>query len=240
VDGQKVDGVTTILGRGLPKTALYNWAGREAAREAVDHWEELTRLPVMERYERIANAPNASRDAAGVRGTRVHKIAERLVAGERVDVPEDIRGHVDACVSFIDAWGVQPVLTEFPVFSRKHKFAGSPDLLAWVHGQDLPVLIDWKTNRKGPYGDVAFQLAAYAGADFYLVPDAAGGWAEKPVPEIGPHWAVWLRGDGYGVYPMESSERVFRQFLFIQQVATAAWESRDYKGDELSAPVRAR
>ena len=246
IDGQKVDGVTTILSRGLPKTALYNWAARTAAGYAVDYWDELSGAPITERLERIADAPNSTRDKAGVRGTRVHALAERLVAGEQVTVPEDIRGHVEACVSFIDAWNVEPMLTEFPVFSRKHKYAGSPDLCAWVDGHTEPVLIDWKTNAKGPYGESAFQLAAYAGADFYLKPMPRSDllpapdfdWVETPLPEFAAHWVVWLRADGYDVYPMERGTKIIKQFLYIQQTAQAAWDSRDYKGDALPVPAK--
>jgi hypothetical protein len=36
INGTKVDGVTTIIGNGLPKPALVNWAARCAADEAVD------------------------------------------------------------------------------------------------------------------------------------------------------------------------------------------------------------
>jgi hypothetical protein len=246
IDGVKVDGVTTILDRGMPKTALYNWAGREAAKLAVDNWEELSHLPVMERYERIAEAPNKTKTTAGVRGTRVHHLAERLVHGESIEVPEAERGHVEACVKFIDSYNVQPMLTEFPVFSRKHKYAGSPDLAAWTSEHDLPVLIDWKTNRRGPYGESALQLAAYAGADFYLAPriplpgqGVEHEWVETPLPKFAAHWVVWLRSDGYDIYPMHKGEEVFRGFLYVQQVARVQWECRDWKGDALPVPAKA-
>jgi hypothetical protein len=234
----RVQGVTTILNDGLPKSGLYNWAGRECGGYAADHWDELATLPITERMERIAGAPNSTRDSAGVKGTRVHTIAERLVHGEKVVVPEDIRGHVEGCVDFLDAWNVQPMLTEFPVFSRRYRYAGSPDLAAWVYDEEDPVLIDWKTNRKGPYGESALQLAAYAGADFYLEPDGKGGWAERPLPKFSAHWVVWLRADGYSAYPMESGPEIFRAFLYVQQVARISKESRDWKGDELSPPVK--
>src|SRR5258708_38142963 len=112
IDGQKVDGVTTILSRGLPKTALYNWAARTAAGYAVDHWDELSGAPVTERLERIADAPNSTRDKAGGRGTRVHAPAERLVARDQVTGPEDRRGHGEAGVPVLGAWNDRPMLPE--------------------------------------------------------------------------------------------------------------------------------
>jgi hypothetical protein len=248
IDDVPIQGVTTILGKGLPKTALYNWAGRESAREAVDNWEELSGLPVMERYERIAGAANATRDAAGVKGTRVHTLAERLVHGEAVDLPDDIAGRVRACAAFLDAYRVEPILTEFPVFSRAHMFGGSPDLLAMMDNPAelpdldpaLPKIIDWKTNRKGPYGDHSLQLAAYRWAQFYLAPDGHGGWVETPMPEVSATLTVWLREDGFDVYPMQSDESIFRDFLYVQQVARITIESRDWKGEALTPPARTK
>jgi hypothetical protein len=244
IDDQPIQGVTTILSKGLPKTALYNWAAREAAGYAVDNWAELAGLPVMERYERISGAPNATRDASGVKGTRVHRIAERLAHGEEVAVPDDIRGHVEACVAFLDAYHVQPVLSEFPVFSRRYLYGGSPDLLAMMDNPEelpdldpaLPKLLDWKTNRKGPYGDQALQLAAYRYADFYL--DERG--REIPVPRVSAALVVWLRADGFDVYPMEAGEDQHRDFLYVQQVARVTVDSRDWKGDALTPPTRTK
>ena len=49
---------------------------------------------------------------------------------------------------------------------------------------------------------------------------------------------VWLRADGYDLYEYHVDPGVFRQFLYIQQVARAAAECRDYRGDALTPPAR--
>lgn len=228
LDGHKVDGVTTLINKGFPKTGLINWAAETVAAKAVDEWDELALLPVSERLKALGKAHNAVRNAAGVRGTRVHTLAHKLTLGETVEVPAELKGHVDSCVRFLDEWDAQPILTERPVFSRVHSYAGSPDLVATLR-DGKTWLLDWKTNRKGPYGDMAFQLAAYRYAEFYLDDDDL----EQPMPEVDEAGVVWLREDGYDLFPFEAGPAQFRSYLYIAEVARAAEECRDYMGDPL-------
>ncbi len=229
---RKLDGVTTILSKGLPKPALVNWASKTAAELAVNEWDSLAELPIAERLKRIAGAPNAARDAAAVKGTRVHALADKLANGEEVEVPDELAGHVDACVKFLDEWDVQTVYTERPVYHEKYLYAGTFDLLAMLGGKVW--LLDFKTNKSGAFGDTAFQLAAYRNATHFEHPN--GGTSTMPkVEECG---VVWIRSDGYDLYPYHVDASVFRQFLYIQQTARAAEDCRDYRGDALLPPVR--
>lgn len=228
LDGQKVTGVTTLINKGFPKSALINWAASEVAAHAVDHWDELSDLPISERLRRLEKAHNKVRDAAAVRGTRVHTLAHKLVHGETVEVPPELDGHVKACVRFLDEWDFQPILTERPVFSREHQYAGSPDAVGTLR-DGRTWLLDWKTNRKGPYGDMAFQLAAYRYAETFVDDDGL----EQDMPEVDDVGVVWLREDGYDLIPFEAGPAQFRTFLYIAQVAQAAEECRDYMGDPL-------
>ena len=56
LDGERADGITWILGNGVPKPALVNWAARESAGYAVDHWDELQTVGASERLRRIERA----------------------------------------------------------------------------------------------------------------------------------------------------------------------------------------
>jgi len=229
---RKLDGVTSIISGGLPKPALVKWAANCAAELAVNDWERLGELPVADRLKELSGAPNAMRDAAAVRGTRVHALADKLANGEEVAVPEDLAGHVDACVRFLDEWDAETVFAECPVYHEKYLYAGTFDLVARIDGKLW--LLDWKTNRSGPFGDVAFQLAAYRYATHMLHP-GLGVIETTPVDECG---VVWLRADGYDLYPYDADETVFRQFLYVQQTAKAAQDSRDYRGEALMPPVK--
>jgi hypothetical protein len=229
---RKLDGVTTILSKGLPKPALVQWAANCAADLACDEWDELAELPLSERRKRLAKAPNAARDAAAVKGTRVHALADKLANGEEVAVPEELAGHVEACVRFLDDFDVVTVHTERPVYHDSYLYAGTFDLIALVGGRTW--LLDWKTNKSGPFGDTAFQLAAYRNATHF---EFAPGDV-RPMPKVDECGVIWLRSDGYDLHPYHADSGVFRQFLYIQQCARAAEECRDYRGDALTPPVR--
>jgi len=231
LDGVKLDGVTTIISKGLPKPALVRWAANTAAALAVDEWDTLAELPPSERLKAISSAPDAVRDTAAVRGTRVHALADQLARGEEVPVPDELAGHVEACVKFLDDWRPVTLLTETPVYHDRYLYAGTLDLTADMAGKRW--LLDFKTSRGGAYGDTAFQLAAYRYATHYL--DADG--TVRPMPPVDECGVIWLRADGYELYPFHADPGVFRQFLYIQQCARAADECRDYKGDALSPPT---
>jgi hypothetical protein len=76
---------------------------------------------------------------------------------------------------------------------------------------------------------MAFQLAAYRFAEFYLDEDGI----EQDMPDVDAAGVVWLREDGYDLFPFETGRGVFRQFLYIAEVARAAEDCRDYIGDPL-------
>jgi hypothetical protein len=174
----------------------------------------------------------------------VHKLAERLSKGETVKIPDHLRGHVEACVQVLDDFDIQPVATEAALFSRKHKYAGSADLFGTAlkpHAAErTAILLDWKTNASGPWGSVAFQFAGYRFADFRLSGDGGKDSEELPLPDVDECWCVWLRADGYEVYPMHVDEQVFRQLLYIDQCRMADEDCRNYKGDPLPHPETVR
>lgn len=234
---RKLDGVTTLISNGLPKPALVKWAANSAADLACDEWDTLAGLPISERRKRIAGAPDAKRNAAAVKGTRIHALADKLANGEEVEVPEELAGHVESCVRFLDEWDAETVCTEAPVYHEKYLYAGTLDLIADLGG--VRWLLDFKTSASGAYGDTAFQLAAYRYATHILNDqDETGAPMTARMMPVDRCGVIWLRADGYDLYPYDADESVWRQFLYIQQVAKAAAESRDYKGDALTPPVR--
>jgi hypothetical protein len=237
----KVKGVTTMMkGLGGPPESYFT---KTTAGYAVENWDRLAALSPLARAEEIAGATKARFDSAAVRGTAVHKLAEPLTHGEEVHVPDHLRGHVEACVQFLDDYQVEVIATETALFSRRHKYAGSGDMWIWVtlpSGKRIKVLGDWKTNAKGPWGSVAFQLAGYRYADVMLSGDGGKDSVELPVPEVDECWAVWLRADGYEVFPMHTSPEVHRELLYIDQCRLADEKCREYKLDALPHPETVR
>jgi hypothetical protein len=220
VDGVKADGVTTLIGDGMPKPALIGWAANTTAAYAVDHWDDLSADAPSKRLETLKRARYMELDTAARRGTEVHGLAERLSHGEEIDVPEELAGHVESAIRFLDEWNPKVVATETVVASRKWRYAGTFDLLA-----ELPdgrrALMDYKTSRSGIFGETALQLGAYANADAYL--DADG--KEFPMADLGIDcgMAVWIRADGYDVYEVDL-EQGFKIFQHV------AWVARQAKG----------
>jgi hypothetical protein len=237
----KIKGVTTMMkGLGGPPEKYFT---EYTAGHAVDNWDRLAELPPSARLKEIAGATKARFSEAAVRGTAVHKLAEALSKGEEVQVPDHLRGHVESAVGFLDGYQVEPFLTEPALFSRHHQYAGSADFFATAikpDGTTVRILGDYKTNASGPWGSVAFQLAGYRYADFYLSDDAGKDSVELAVPEVDECWVVWLRADGFDVYPMHVTPEVHRELLYIDQCRLADAGCRDYKLDALPHPETVR
>jgi hypothetical protein len=236
--GQKIPGATTILGDGMPKPALINWAATATAEYAIDHWDDLTPLTPSKRLNVLQRARYDAKDAAANRGTQVHKLAERLITGEAVPVPDGLDGHVQSYVRFLDDFDVQPVLVEAVVYSRKYNYCGTLDLVADLINPDDPDerhrwLIDIKTSRSGVFGEAALQLAAYRYADVVVADDGA----ETDLPEVDFAGVVHVRADGYDLIPIEAGEAQHRQFLYAQQIARFTADSRDLIGEPIISPT---
>lgn len=237
IDGQKVPGVTTVIGNGLPKPALMGWAAKTIAEYVADRldqadghvvadqlvadlgelahtkgkpWpEKLSRTKVAELLKGIHYE---DRDQAAKRGTEVHAIAERLARGEEVEVPEPLTGHVDAYLQFLEDWQPTDALLEVTIGSAKHRYSGTLDMIATLPGLGR-CLLDIKTSRSGPFGEVALQLAGYRYAEFAVIDGET-----VPMPEVDWCGVIWVRADGYDLYPFEAGPAQFRTFLYCRQV----------------------
>lgn len=234
LDGDKLTGVTTLLSAGVPKPALVNWAANVTADYAVDHFDELADMSPSLRLKALKDARFADRDAAAHRGTQVHQLAEQLIAGEEVDVPEHLAGHVESYVQFLNDFDPQPVLVEAVVVSRRHLWAGTLDLVADFPTLNQRLLCDVKTSRSGVFGETAWQLAGYRYADQYLHPDGT----ERAMIPVDGCAVIHVRADGYSFVPMQVGPEQLRELRYIQEVGAAVERSREYVGEAIM-PVRA-
>jgi hypothetical protein len=237
-DGNRVPGVTTILGDGLPKHALVNWAANATADAAVNKWDDYALLPPAARLKALQGARYEERDAAAKRGTEVHGYGEQLANGEAVDVPIELHDYVAAYSLLLDEFKVEPVHVEFGCASYKHGYAGSGDLIAYFTlpklGRKL-LLVDLKTNKSGIFGETAAQLAAYRFADVLLGPDG-----ESAMPEVDGCAAIHIRPGAADLIPVTADESVFRSFLYIKQVGEFDKVSRDLIGSPITPDSGAR
>lgn len=240
LDGKPVTGVTTIIGGGIPKPALAYWSANEAAKAAsewagnikgdADDWAIASINPDA-LYEEWRKAPWQKRDKAAVRGTAVHALAEELVHGRDVDVPDELVPYVEGYARFLDTWGVEPILTEKSVAHRGLWFAGRFDLIAAVpRVQDgQPIEIDLKTSN-GVYADTAIQTAAYARAEFYVNdgdPDT-----EHPLPDVAATFVAHVTPDGTRLFELSPDrahiDAAFETFRHVYAVKNR-WNPKTLK-----------
>jgi hypothetical protein len=129
-NGERFKSVTTVLSEKLDKSALERWKKRVGEEEA----------------------NKISRQAA-VRGTAVHRIAEKFILND----PDYIKGEMPSNIDtfsqikrpLYDNLGT--VLgVELPLYSRTLKTAGRADLAAYYNGPKgfLPSIIDFKTSKR--------------------------------------------------------------------------------------------
>lgn len=232
---RKLDAVTWALDNGIPKPGLIKWSADQTAGYAIDHWDELSSEPPSKRLKRMLGARYDDLDQAGRRGTEVHELAEPLTRGEQVDVPEPLAGHVESAVKFLDQWQPEPILTETTVVNYTWRYAGTTDGVFRLPDGRI-ALYDWKTSRSGIFGEVALQLAAYAHAEAYVGEDGT----EHPIAELGvtDGLGIHIRADGYDVYRLDVSDRVFKAFLHVLTVArTMRDDVAGWKSDALDPPT---
>lgn len=240
LDGKPVTGATTILGGGIPKPGLMYWAANQAAEAAADWAYNLRQtgddwaMQSIDRealYEQWRKAPWKKRDEAAVRGTAVHALAERVIHGDEVDVPDEYLAHVNGYVDFLDAWDVTPILTEKSVANRKHWYSGRFDLIASIPGlhDGAPVEIDLKTSNS-VYADTAYQAAAYARAEFWVEDDDPD--TEHPIPDIAATYVAHVREDGTRLFELspdrEHIDASFETFLHALAIKNR-WNPRNLK-----------
>jgi hypothetical protein len=238
LDGQWVTGVTTLIKNGYPNHTLKYWSARHVAEYVADHPEDVETLRRMGRAPMVAalkETPWEKRDVAAAKGTEVHELAERLVHDEQVEIPDHLDGYVQSCVAFLDEWQPKTLLAERPCASRAHQWAGTFDAVFELPDGRI-IIVDWKTTATGIYEETAFQLAAYAHAEFNLEverpapEDRPYGGTEMPMPEINEAWGVWLRRDSYEVIPVTGGlDQIYKEFRHIKFVAESAKRAKGNK-----------
>ncbi len=149
--GERVPGVTTIIGRFKDSGALLHWAfaqGRLAEQGKIDSLYD-------------------NRDKAADAGTLAHDMIEASIHGRDpqallLAAPAEIAGKAQNAFEQYAKWASQTrmeiIATELPLVSETYQYGGTLDAIAKI-GDDL-VILDWKTSN-GVYTDYLIQLAAY-------------------------------------------------------------------------------
>jgi hypothetical protein len=231
LDGNKVDGVTTIL-NSLPKTALIDWAARVTAEAAVDRWDELGAMPPSRRLATLKEAHWNVVKAAQLRGTEIHNLGDRLAHGLPVDVPPEHVGPVEAYARFLDHWDIQMLGTEAPCCNTELSYAGTLDGIGTIGRLGTgPVMIDLKTGFVGD--EAALQVAAYCGCDLW---QPNGPDSEQPMPQLEGMYIAKILPDDVLLLPIvDDPARLLLRFRWVMAIHRWLAEVKDQPA--LGAPL---
>ena len=217
LDGRRVPGVTAIVGVLDKSGPLTRWAARSVAQYVWDNPDETMTLLAGDRdacVHVLARVPDLARDSAADRGTSIHAHAETILREHAADVDDVLVPVVQGIVTFLDAWQVEPILTEFACASREHQWAGTGDTIARyrhpVTGRRGVMYADWKSGKR-TYGESGLQFAAYAHAEFHGLDGD-----EHPLPEVDSLYGVHTLPGEALVYPYEHGRHVYEDFLTLR------------------------
>lgn len=222
IDGQWATSVTTAL-KGVPKDFLSRWAAKTVARHALDNISTLALDIEHHGYgptlAMLAGVPDERRDTAAVRGTEVHALAERYIAGEEIEVSRELMPYVRGYAQYIEDWQPNSLHEELMVASRKHQYAGRLDSIQDIPGRGV-CLVDYKTSS-GVYGVYALQCAAYRYAEVMVVDGE-----ELPMPPLEESLILHIQPETYDLVPVDTSVEVFERFLTAKANYLANVQSR--------------
>lgn len=167
IDGQRKQGVTTIMSAVLAKPSLMLWPMNMAIRYIRDNFDG----DMENCLEQAAKAHITLRDAGAYTGTEAHAMVEHFLKSGASDPENTNTEAYRAYVAFV-AWflGVEPqvISVEQIVYSPQLDYVGTFDSILRIG--DKNYLCDLKTTNasreapQGVYPDNFIQLGAYAQA----------------------------------------------------------------------------
>lgn len=239
LDGHKIPGVATIIGKTLDKPALVGWAANTTARYAVKNWAHLSAVDPIARYEELSRARFNTVKKAADQGTRIHAMAEQIALGREVEVPEEISLQVEAAARFLDRWGARDRRRRVPRLPhrlpvRRHRRPAG----ALRPVRPVPHGLEDRPGRLRRLRAAAGRLPVL-GRDARRDPATGprGGrrsslWAEEPMPQVDSVLIAHVTGDTVDLHPIRAGRDVFDVFLYLLEVYEAwirrtGWEFRD-------------
>ena len=148
-NGDKVPGVTTILGRFKESGALMFWACEQG--KAIERGE------ISNMYDK--------RDAAAEAGTLAHSLVEAHINGLPLPVlPDNDTGKqaqqgYENYIRWQEDNRIQVIKQEMLMVSERYRFGGCPDALG-IDSRGNLCILDWKTSG-AIYVDFILQIAGY-------------------------------------------------------------------------------
>ena len=227
VDGRSLPSVTHIL-QVIGKPALINWAANQERAlcldSAADLYVDCASTPPMSRATYIATltgrlgkqkAHKRELEKAGEIGSQAHALIEwnlRQRLGQKVGpeprVVDDAQWAFMAFQDWANSVNLEPIFIEQTVFSLKHGFAGTMDLLARVNG--AVTLVDFKTG-KAIYAEAFLQNVAYQAAMMEMGHSVPEGGLIVRLPKV-------QTDPGFETAAVPCFADLFPTFLAVKQV----------------------
>lgn len=167
VDGERKQGVTTVMGKVLAKPGLMLWPLNMAMR----HLKTKVPTITLEDLEYAYNAHIKRRDAGADTGTIVHELAERCLMGTALTAYEvsKLDAQVALSIGAFVGWRSQikpkTIAVEQVVYSHLLDYAGTFDSILEIDGKvylcDLKTTNAGKDAPQGIYATYFVQLGAY-------------------------------------------------------------------------------
>jgi hypothetical protein len=174
-------------------------------------------------------------------GTQVHQIIENLVDGNPpLYKVEEVEGTdkypvtnkwdwvVDNWNEFVAKYNVVVLYSEEMVVNDTIRYAGRFDLIVEMDGEPfrvegrVTVILDVKSNAKGPHGDVAIQNTAYGKAE-WIVDMETGD--RTPMPKVTHSAVLWMHdrpalsdGPGWNICPLDFNEYTWKVLYALHVV----------------------
>jgi hypothetical protein len=227
---QTLPGVTGVL-NALAKPAIVKWAQNTVAQAAVLHRGELENWVAVGgvdgAIDLLRKAAETKRDTAASIGSQVHALADALVKGTPVTIPEELAPFVVAYQKWIEDF--QPEFLAVEEMIVGDGYGGTFDSIARI--ADETWLLDIKTGATGPYKDTALQLAAYGNARYIGRPNDPVKYA---IPAIDQYGVIRLRPEGAELIPYDVTDAEYAAFMAIKH--TYQWE-RSRGGSVIGQPI---
>lgn len=211
----------------------WTWVSLERAATYLEQRRgELDGLNAAEIHARLLEINKAGLTRAANRGTSIHHVMEALAAGGQLpDLSAEAKPYLPACQRFLDEARPEWLLSEVVSISRTHGYGGTFDAVIGIDGGTF--LVDWKTRKAGKHGaydEEAWQLAAYANAD-YIIVDHDGQAVRQKMPHLDGAYIISLAPEGYRPYPV-NLEEAWESYLTLRSF----WDRK--RCDHVGKPVR--
>lgn len=244
IDGESFVSVTTAL-QAVNKPALVQWAAKEertmTIHASADLYEDIHGTPKMSRATYITTldtrigklrANQKLLAKASEIGTQVHAVIEwniRRSLGQMVGPGPELSDKAAWAFATYEEWAqsvnLKPILIEQVVYSRKHRYAGTMDLLAEVSG--VLTLVDFKTG-KAVYGEAMLQNVAYqmALAEMGHQRAEAGLILRLPKIETDPNFEAVVVPSVDTLFPVFLNVKAVWEWWYAEEQASRAkWEA---------------